>query len=173
VEGVRWIIDGISVASVVMDVPRCSLWLCTDATRSKRQDDTHSKAKVGSMPLRTCLPAGSGVVDDTRENALENAHPGSGVLEDTRENTLVMDGTRVRVSPFVMRGLAHSCLGMVLQRLERGVLDCSLLDDDEPVRTKRGPTPLQRCIGAMFLMSLKMNQSSRLLLLKRGGAYVW
>ena len=105
-EGVRWIIDGISVASVVMS-----------------------------------LPVGSGVVDDTRENALENAHPGSGVLEDTRQNTLVMDGTRVKVSPFDMRGLAHSCLGMVLQRAERGVLDCSLLEDDEPVRTKRGPTP--------------------------------
>jgi hypothetical protein len=154
VEGVRWIIDGISVASVVMDEPRCSLWLCTDATRSKRQDDTSSKAKVGSMPLCTCLPVGSGVVNDTRANALENAHPGSGVLEDTRENTLVMDGTRVKVSPFVMRGLAHSCLGMVLQRAERGVLHCSLLDDDEPVRTKRGPTPLQRCVGAMSLMSL-------------------
>ena len=108
VEGVRWIIDGMSVASVVMDVPRSILWLCRDDTRSKRQDGTRSKAKVGSMPLCTCLPVGSGEVEDTRENALENAHPGSGVLEDTRENTLVMDGTRVKVSPFVMRGLAHS-----------------------------------------------------------------
>ena len=36
VDDVRWIIDGMSVASVVMDVPRCSLWLCTDAPRSKR-----------------------------------------------------------------------------------------------------------------------------------------
>ena len=79
------------------------------------------------MPLCTCLPVGSGVVNDTRANALENAHPGSGVLEDTRENTLVMDGTRVKVSPFVMRGLAHSCLGMVLQRAERGVLHSDIL----------------------------------------------
>ena len=122
VEGVRWIIDGMSVASVVMDVPRSILWLCRDDTRSKRQDGTRSKAKVGSMPLCTCLPVGSGVVNDTRANALENAHPGSGVLEDTRENTLVMDGTRVKVPPFVMRGLAHSCRCMVLQRAARGVL---------------------------------------------------
>ena len=62
------------------------------------------------------------------ENTLENAHP-----------------------PFVMRGLAHSCRGMVLQRAARGVLACSLLDDDEPVRTTRGPTPLRRSIGATFL----------------------
>jgi hypothetical protein len=87
VEGVRWIIDGMSVASVVMDVPRCILWLCRDGTRSKRQDGTRSN-NVGSMPSCSCLPVGSGVVEDTRENALENAHPGSGVLEDTRENTL-------------------------------------------------------------------------------------
>ena len=149
VEGVRWIIDGMSVASVVMDVPRCILWLCRDDTRSKRQDGTRSKAKVGSMQLCTCVPVGSGVVEDTRENALENAHPGSGVLEDTRENTLVMDGTRVKVPPFVMRGLAHSCRCVVLQRAARGVRGCSLVDDDEPVRTKSGPTPLRRIVGAM------------------------
>ena len=153
VEGVRWIIDGMSVASVVMDVPRCILWLCRDDTRSKRQDGTRSKAKVGSMPSCSCLPVGSGVVEDTRENALENAHPGSGVLEDTRENTLVMDGTREKVPPFVMRGLAHSCRCMVLQRDARGVLGCSLLEDDEPVRTKRGPTPQRRIVGAMFVLS--------------------
>jgi hypothetical protein len=93
------------------------------------------------------------VVEDTRENALENAHPGSGVLEDMRENTLVMDGTREKLPPFVMRVLAHSCRCTVLQRVARGVLGCSLLDDDEPVRTKRGPTPLRRIIGAMFVLA--------------------
>ena len=166
VEGVRWIIDGMSVASVVMDVPRCILWLCRDDTRSKWQDGRRSKAKVGSMQLCTCVPVGSGVVEDTRENALENAHPGSG------ENTLVMDGTRVKVPPFVMRGFAHSCRCMVLQRAARGVLGCSLLDDDEPVRTKRGPTPLRRSIGAMSCLSLDVFPNS-LVPSSTNGGYVW
>ncbi len=91
VEGARWIIEGMSAASVVMDVPRCSLWLCTHDTRSTRQDDSRSKAKLGSMAVCTCPLLGSEVVEDTssmedtRENTLENAHPGSGLLEGTRD----------------------------------------------------------------------------------------
>jgi len=88
------------------------------------------------------------------------------LVEDARGNdkTVAMDGTRakffwglrfvfrpadgvlVKLSCFVMRGLAHSGRGMVWQRSARGILASLLLDDDEPVLTKRGPTPLWRSI---------------------------
>jgi hypothetical protein len=66
-------------------------------------------------------------------------------VEDT---TLAVDSERGAFWSFG-RGLAHSCRGMVLKRAVRGVLASSLLHEDEPVRTTRGPTPLRRCIGAM------------------------
>ncbi len=135
-----------------MDVPSCSRCLCTHDTRSTRQDDTRSKAKLGSVC--TCLLLGSEVVEDTssvedtRGNTLENTHPGSGVL-DGPGIPFVLDGKRVRFSALVMWGLTHSCRGMVLKRVACGVLTCSLLHDNEPVWTKRGPTPLPRSFGEM------------------------
>jgi hypothetical protein len=73
------------------------------------------------------------------------------VVEVTNTEALALDCTRGDAWSFVMRGLTHSCRGMVLQRAARGVLACSSLDDDGdgPVRTKRGPTPLRRNNGAM------------------------
>ena len=86
------------------------------------------------MPFCSCLPVISVVVEDTRANA----------------ETLAMDSMRGEVWSLVMRLLANSCRRMVLQRAARGVLACSLLGDDEPVRTTRGPTPLRRSIRATF-----------------------
>ena len=50
---------------------------------------------------------------------------------------------------FVIRGLAHSRLESVLQRAARGVSFSSLLDDDETVLIKRGPTAPWRSAVAM------------------------
>ena len=141
-EGVRWIIDGTrkrALKQVVMDEMRVSRLFTDDTCNSSkllwlRTDDTLSKATVWSMPLCSCLSIGSGVVEDTG-----NAE------------TLAMDNTRGEVWKFVMRGLENSCRGMVLQRAVRGVLASSLLHGDAPVWMTRGPTPLRRCIGAMFL----------------------
>ena len=76
------------------------------------------------MPFCSCLPVISVGVEDT-----------------SNAETLAMDSTRGEVWSFVMMGLAYSCRRVVLQRAARGDLACSLLGDNEPVRTTSGPTP--------------------------------
>eukprot|EP00001_Collodictyon_triciliatum_P053100 09474_4 len=114
------------VASVVSDGQRFGLSLVTDETRS---------AKVGSQ------------VGESRENDETVAMDGTRVkvFWGLRFVLRPADGVLVKLPCFLMRGSAHSCRGMVWQRSARGIL-ASLLDDDEPVLTNRGPTPLLRSI---------------------------
>jgi hypothetical protein len=119
VAGVRWILDGMSVASRVIDEPRFGLWNFTVDTLSKcgwlLTHGTRSESTVWSITCCTCLRAA---------------------------------------------GLRLSIRDTVLQRAARGVLACSLLDHDEPVRTMSGPTPLLRSSGAMSRLAWKMMSSN-------------
>jgi predicted GNAT family acetyltransferase len=60
-----------------------------------------------------------------------------------------LERVRLKLLGLVMRMLLHSGLELVLQRAARGVSVLSLLDDDETVRTKRGPTAPWRSAVAM------------------------
>ena len=150
------------------------LGLSTDGTRVKVVsmcsfadliEDTRENSETAPRFRRTALPIGLSV-DGTRANVV--------VMEENSE-TIPTDGTRVRVLSarlgmlaalmlaaesaleralfklpgLVMRAFAHSGLELVLQRAARGVSVLSLLDDDETVRTKRGPTAPWRSAVAM------------------------
>ena len=152
VDDVRWIIDGMFSASVVQDGRRFCLSLVTH--------DTRSKAKFGSMHEHSGLLVSSAVVGESRENdgtlALDGARVK--VFWGVRLVLRPADGVLVKLPCFLMRGLAHSCRGMVWQRSARGILASWLSDDDEPVLAKSGPSPLWRgmvqCLLCVFRMTL-------------------
>lgn len=155
-----WIIDGIFVASIVSDGRRCCL--CVDM----------------ELSIDSALALERVVMEGSRENEMHGTRsevfskddcfwglfspadffeklpcffmeklPGSADFFKKLPGFF-----EVKLPGFLMRGLAHSCRGMVTQRAARSVLTGSFLDDDEPASVlptrRRGPIPQLRRIGA-------------------------